>query len=109
MDFGLNDEQRAMLDTVRRFVRDELDPLLPEVQRADLRGERFPDRATTQQLQEKARRAGMWGLLTPEEYGGSDVGMLMASLIIAILRSTKKAPGRAQATATKAAMSCISI
>ena len=82
MDFGLSDEQRAMLDTVRRFVREELDPLLPEVQRADLRGERFPDRATTQQLQEKARKAGMWGLLTPEEYGGSDVGMLMASLIM---------------------------
>lgn len=82
MDFALSDEQRALLDTVRRFVRDEFDPLLPEVQRADIRGERFPDRATTRKLQDKARKSGMWGLLTPAEYDGSDVGMLMASLIM---------------------------
>lgn len=81
MDFALSDEQRMMLDTVRRFVRDELEPLLPEVQRADIRGERFPDSTTLRELQEKARKAGMWGLLTPEEYGGADVGLLMASLI----------------------------
>lgn len=81
MDFGLSDEQNMMLDTVRRFVREELDPLLPEVQRAEMRGERFPDRSTVRELQDKARTAGMWGLLTPEEYGGADVGMLMASLI----------------------------
>src|SRR5690606_36395224 len=33
---------------------------------------------------------------------------LMASLIMAILRSTKNVPGMAQATATKLAISCIS-
>ena len=34
---------------------------------------------------------------------------LMASLIIAILRSTKKVPGIAHAIATKLAINCISI
>jgi acyl-CoA dehydrogenase len=81
MDFALSDEQTMMLDTVRRFVRKELDPLLPEVQRAEIRGQRFPDRGTVTSLQEKAKTAGIWGLLTPAEYGGADVGLLMASLI----------------------------
>ena len=30
MDFGLNDEQRMLIDTVRRFIREELQP--PEEQ-----------------------------------------------------------------------------
>ncbi|MBO0682684.1 MAG: acyl-CoA/acyl-ACP dehydrogenase [Candidatus Dormibacteraeota bacterium] len=81
MDFGLSDEQRMILDTVREFVRRELSPLLPEVQRAEIQGERFPDPATARALHERAKAAGLWGLLTPEEYGGADLGMLMTSMI----------------------------
>ena len=81
MDFALSDEQAMMLDTVRRFVRKELDPLLPEVQRAEIRGQRFPDRGAVTSLQEKAKTAGIWGLLTPAEFGGADVGLVMGSLI----------------------------
>jgi acyl-CoA dehydrogenase len=81
VDFALSEEQTMMLDTVRRFVSKELTPLLPEVQRAEARGERFPDPETLRALREKASSAGMWGLLTPERYDGADVGLLMASMI----------------------------
>jgi acyl-CoA dehydrogenase len=81
MDFGLSDEQRMILDTTREFVRKELAPLLPEVQRAEIRGERFPDRGTVRALRERAKAAGLWGLLTPEAYGGADLGLLMTTMI----------------------------
>lgn len=81
MDFGLSEEQRMILDTVREFVRRELSPLLPEVQRAEIRGERFPDRSTARTLHDRAKAAGLWGLMTPEEYGGANLGMLMTSMI----------------------------
>ena len=81
MDFALSDEQKMILQTVREFVRRDLAPLLPEVQKAEIRGERFPDRSTTRELQQKAKTAGLWGLLTPEEHGGADLGLLMTALI----------------------------
>ena len=82
MDFGLSDEQRMILATVREFVARELLPLEAEVQRAELEGRRFPSRAELKQLQQRARAAGLWGLLTPAEFGGADVGFLMAAMII---------------------------
>jgi acyl-CoA dehydrogenase len=81
MDFGLNEEERMILQTVREFTRKELVPLLPEVQKADIRGESFPDRATTRALQEKAKTAGLWGLQTPEAYGGANLGAVMNAMI----------------------------
>jgi acyl-CoA dehydrogenase len=81
MDFALSDEQKMILQTVREFVRRDLTPLLPQVQKAEIRGERFPDRSTTRELQQKAKTAGLWGLLTPDAYGGADLGLLMTCLI----------------------------
>ncbi|TMD07407.1 MAG: acyl-CoA dehydrogenase [Chloroflexi bacterium] len=81
MDFGLSDEQRMILATVRDFVTRELVPLEAEVQRGELEGRKFPDRPALRRLQEKARAAGLWGLLTPEEYGGASLGFLMTALI----------------------------
>src|SRR5579859_647473 len=81
MDFGLTDEQRMILQTVREFVQKEVAPLLPEVQKAEIRGERFPDRSTIRGLQAKARTAGLWGLQTPEDYGGANLGSVMNALI----------------------------
>ncbi len=71
MDFGLSEEERMILQTVREFVRKEVSPLLTEVQKAEVRGERFPDRETVRALQARARTAGLWGLQTPEAYGGA--------------------------------------
>src|SRR5437870_2478839 len=81
MDFSLSDEQRMILGTVREFVHKELLPLEADIQRAELEGRHFPDRSTLRQLQGTARKAGLWGLLTPEEYGGANVGLLMTALI----------------------------
>jgi len=81
MDFALSDEQRMILGTVRQFVQKELLPLEAEIQRAELEGRQFPDRTTIRQLQATARKAGLWGLLTPEEYGGANLGFLMTALI----------------------------
>ena len=81
MDFALSDEQKMILQTVREFVRRDLTPLLPQVQKAEIRGERFPDHSTTRELQLKAKTAGLWGLLTPDAYGGADLGLLLTCLI----------------------------
>ncbi|MDE3077418.1 MAG: acyl-CoA dehydrogenase family protein, partial [Chloroflexota bacterium] len=81
MDFDLSDEQRMIVDTTREFVRRELLPLESEVSRAEIEGRVFPDRAKRRELQLKAKTAGLWGLMTPEEYGGANIGHFMTSLI----------------------------
>src|SRR4051794_12337246 len=81
MDFALSDEQKMILDTTREFVRRELLPLEKDVSRAEIEGREFPDRDTYKALQQKAKSAGLWGLMTPEEYGGANLGVLMTALI----------------------------
>ena len=81
MDFALSPTQRMVVETTREFVRRELIPLEEEMQRASLTGRPFPDPPTLRQVQLKAKEAGLWGLLTPESYGGADLGYLMTSLI----------------------------
>src|SRR5213082_2451838 len=81
MDFGLTTEQRMILGTVREFVTKELLPLEAEAQRAELDGRTFPGPTDIRRLQQRAKTAGLWGLLTPEEYGGANLGLLMTSLI----------------------------
>ena len=81
MDFGLDNEQRLILATVREFVTRDLLPLEAEAQRAELDGSTFPGQTDIRRLQQKAKTAGLWGLLTPEEYGGANLGMLMTALI----------------------------
>ncbi len=81
MEFGLSDEQRMILATVREFVTRELLPLEAEAQRAELDGRSFPGPGDIRRLQQRAKTAGIWGLLTPEEYGGANLGLLMTALI----------------------------
>src|SRR2546425_2497285 len=81
MDFRLTNEQRMILGTVREFVTKELLPLEAAAQRAELDGRSFPGPGDIRRLQQRARTAGLWGLLTPEEFGGANLGMLMTSLI----------------------------
>ncbi|MGH2364914.1 MAG: acyl-CoA dehydrogenase family protein [Chloroflexota bacterium] len=82
MDFALTDEQKMIVATTREFVRRELLPLEPEVGRAEREGRVWPDRAKARELQQKAKTAGLWGLATPEEYGGANVGPFMSALIM---------------------------
>ncbi len=73
MDFELTDEQRLLQDTVREFVRHEVEPVAAELDRTGT----FPYRAV-----EKLGELGLMGIPFPEEYGGSGGDTL--SLVLAI-------------------------
>ncbi len=83
MDFRLSAEEKLILETVRSFVDAELMPLEPELGQAELegRGQDFPDLETQRSLQLKARELGLWGLQTPEEFGGLGFGQQLMALI----------------------------
>ena len=81
VDFSLSDTERDIRDWVRNFVQRELIPLEPEVLRRERAGERGLTKEEQRELQEKARKAGFWGVQTPEEYGGMGLGAVMAALI----------------------------
>ena len=81
MDLTLAGEEREIRDWVRTFVTRELMPLEPQVLERERRGERGFTLDELRELQDKAKQAGFFGVLTPEEYGGMGLGSLMAALI----------------------------
>ncbi len=81
MDLTLSEEQRDVRDWVRTFVAREIMPLEPEVLRRERAGEVGFPAEQKGELQLKAKESGFWGVLTPEQYGGMDVGAVTASLI----------------------------
>jgi alkylation response protein AidB-like acyl-CoA dehydrogenase len=82
IDFVLDDEHRDIRNTVRAFVRKELVPLEDDlIRREKLGGPGQPTRAEMYELQQKARRSGLWGVDTPEEYGGADLSKVIQALI----------------------------
>lgn len=81
VDFSLSDEERQIRDTVRAFIEKEVMPLEPEVLRNERAGQPGLDRAVLHELQQKARRSGFWGISTPEEYGGMNLGAVMAAIV----------------------------
>ncbi|MET0237307.1 MAG: acyl-CoA dehydrogenase family protein [Kibdelosporangium sp.] len=85
MDFSLTEEQREVRDWVRTFVRKEIIPLEPEVLRRERTGQPGLDAGELRALQLKAKESGFWGVLTPEEYGGMNLGGIMAALLEAEL------------------------
>jgi alkylation response protein AidB-like acyl-CoA dehydrogenase len=77
MDLALTDEQRLIVDMVRRFVREEIVPL-----EADLDPD--ADEVSPEQLaklSETIKEMGLYGLDTPPEYGGPDIDLVTRSLI----------------------------
>ncbi|MFM2059421.1 MAG: hypothetical protein RLY71_3806, partial [Pseudomonadota bacterium] len=65
MDFSLNDEQKMIIDTVRRFIREELKPLedgIEDTSRLD------PEVARA--VHEKSKELGLYALNIPAELGG---------------------------------------
>jgi alkylation response protein AidB-like acyl-CoA dehydrogenase len=88
LDFSLSDEQRAIRDTVRDFVRKELLPLEPEVLRRERTGQVGFGPDASRELQLKAKSFGFWGLGTPEEYGGMNLPAVDQALITAELGRT---------------------
>ena len=67
MDFRLSDEHVAIRDTVRRFAEAEVWPRAEELDRT---GEMPYD------LIKKCSELGIQGMLMPEEFGGSNLGVL---------------------------------
>jgi len=77
MDLHLSDEQRLIVEQVRRFVREEivpleetLDPDASELEPAD-----------HERLVEKVKGMGFYGLDIPEEFGGPGVDIVTRSLL----------------------------
>jgi acyl-CoA dehydrogenase len=65
MDFSLSDEQRLLINTIRRFIREELAPLEEEVEAS---GVLSPDKA--QAIHAKSKALGLYGMNIAEEHGG---------------------------------------
>jgi acyl-CoA dehydrogenase len=65
MNFGLNDEQKMIIDTVRRFIREELHPLEAGIEA----GGRL-DEATARAIHEKSKSLGLYALNIPADLGG---------------------------------------
>jgi acyl-CoA dehydrogenase len=65
MDFALNDEQKMMIETVRRFIQEELAPLEEGIEASGQL-----DRDTALTVHAKAKALGLYGLNMPAELGG---------------------------------------
>ena len=81
VDFALSDEETQVRDTVREFVRREVMPLEQEVLANERAGRPSLPPGTLGEIQQKARRSGFWGINTPEEYGGMNLGPVMSAVI----------------------------
>ncbi len=71
MDFSLNDEQKMMVDTVRRFIAEELKPLEDEIE-----NDGFLDRAKAQAVHDKSKALGLYAMNMPEALGGGGLSVL---------------------------------
>jgi acyl-CoA dehydrogenase len=81
LDFSLNDEQKMIQQTVKRFVDRELMPLENEVLQNEGKYPHGVEPSLYHSLQMKAKEMGFWGINTPEEYGGANLGAVMTALI----------------------------
>ena len=88
MNFRLTEEQRMVQRTVREFVENELMPLEYDVLRNEREGKPGISREKIRELQLKAKEMGFWGINTPEEYGGANLGYMMQALIAMELART---------------------
>ena len=76
MDFGLDDEQRAIVDTVRTFVTRELYPHEDEVDRL---GDVPPE--LVEEIRDKALKAGLYAANMPEDLGGGGLDAVGMTLV----------------------------
>src|SRR6476469_8888016 len=81
MDLSLSDEEREIRDWVRTFVTREVMPLEPTVLERERRNERGLTREELRALRDKAKEAGVFGVQTPEDYGGMALGAVMTALV----------------------------
>ncbi|GAB3055466.1 acyl-CoA dehydrogenase family protein [Virgibacillus ainsalahensis] len=81
MHLRLTDEQKMVQETIRKFVEKELMPLENEVLRNEREGRPSLSAEKQENLRQKAKEAGFWGINTPSEYGGADLGQMMQAIV----------------------------
>ena len=74
IDFSLSEEERAVRDTIRQFIQQEVMPLEDQVLRNERGGLPPLEPGQLAELQRKAKAGGWWGINTPEQYGGIALG-----------------------------------
>jgi acyl-CoA dehydrogenase len=72
MDFTIPENLRLMVDTVRRFVKQDLEPISRQVEDDD----HIPE-----EIVDKMRELGLFGLVIPEDFGGLGIGVLGECLV----------------------------
>lgn len=77
MDLELSEEQRLIVDTIRRFVREEIAPLEADLD-PDASELHSDDR---DRLVAKVREMGFYGLDIPARYGGPDIDIVTRTLM----------------------------
>lgn len=82
MYLRLTDEQRMVQKAIRKFVEKELVPLENDVLRNEREGKPGLAPEKLKELQLKAKEAGFWGINTPEEYGGANLGHVMQAIVL---------------------------
>lgn len=73
IEFALTDEQRVIREAARDFAKQEIDPIVEEIDESQT----FP-----RDLFAKAGELGFLGVIFPEEYGGSGFGYVEYVLVI---------------------------
>ncbi|MEX2228486.1 MAG: acyl-CoA dehydrogenase family protein [Dehalococcoidia bacterium] len=77
MDFELSDEQRLIIDNVRRFIREQIRPL-----EADLDPDAYRLKPEDEaRLKQMTKAMGLFQMEVPEEYGGPGVDTVTRTLI----------------------------
>jgi acyl-CoA dehydrogenase len=76
MNFGLSDEQKMLIDTVRRFVSGELRPLEEDVERTGVL-----EPATARAIFEKSKALGLYAMNIAEEFGGGGLAAVDTMLV----------------------------
>jgi len=79
MDFTIPEDLKIMKETIRRFVEKDLEPISRQVEEESVIPEEIVD---------KMRSLGLFGLSIPEEYGGLDLSTLGEILVYEELSKT---------------------
>lgn len=72
LDDLLNDEERLFQESVRRFMRDEVEPLVPQMQ---------SEGEVPRSLLKRMGDLGFLGTFLPSEYGGSDASIITRAIV----------------------------
>src|SRR3546814_19746263 len=86
MDFSISEESRMLVDTVRRFVQEKVQPLEGEVEKLG----RIPDE-TLKALKSEAKALGLYAMNMPEDVGGGGLSTLDMCLAEAQVDQTSEA------------------